>query len=497
MSKLTEVQRAYHPVDDLLTKTHATKAAAFNEYVSLPDVPESEVPEWARDDIQDFPQVSEFEVVRHYTKLSQLNHSIDGGMYPLGSCTMKYNPKINEEVAGMPRFANMHPYMPEKHVQGTLEIMHLLQETLKEITDMHACSLHPAAGAQGELAGVKMIRQYHRQKGNDQKTIILVPDSAHGTNPATASLSGFTVQTLTSNEEGIITMEEFQSKMSDNVAGVMMTVPNTLGIFEREIQNIANVLHEHDALLYCDGANLNAMVGQVNIGKLGVDVMHINLHKTFSTPHGGGGPGSGPVVVSERLAPYLPNPHVVQSQEGTYVSENLEHSIGKYRGFYGNFGMFIRALCYIYAFGRDKLSQISQTAVLNANYIKALLKDVYDLPYESNTLHEVVFSDKKQQKANKVKTLDIAKRLMDFGYHPPTVYFPLVVEGALMIEPTESESKAEMDRFVEAMKRIAHEAVEDPDKIKTAPHNTGLSRLNETQAARKPVLTWSDSEDKR
>lgn len=488
MSKIKEIQRAYHPVPDLLEATHAMTNAKANEYMPAE---ESESPSWARKSIPNFPQLSEFEVVRHFTKLSQLNHSIDGGMYPLGSCTMKYNPRINEEVAAMPRFSAMHPYLPKENVQGTLEIMYLLQEALTEITGMKGCSLHPAAGAQGELAGVKMIRKYHQERNNTQKTVILVPDSAHGTNPATAALSGFTVKTLNSNEYGVVSLDEVKSKMDETVAGIMITVPNTLGIFEREIKDIADFMHEHDALLYCDGANLNAMVGQVHVGNIGVDVMHINLHKTFSTPHGGGGPGSGPVVVSDRLLPYIPTPHVVKNNDGQFELVDVEKTIGKYRGFYGNFGMFIRALCYIYAFGRDKLSQISETAVLNANYIKYHLKDHFDLPYTTKTLHEVVFSDKIQQKENKVKTMDMAKRLMDFGYHPPTVYFPLVVEGAIMIEPTESESKAEMDRFIDVMKQIAVEAKEDPEKVKTAPHRTGIKRLNETQAARKPILTWN------
>ncbi|MCB0271397.1 MAG: aminomethyl-transferring glycine dehydrogenase subunit GcvPB [Bdellovibrionales bacterium] len=490
MSVVTEIQRAFHPVTDLLEKTHAVKGRV-NEYLPAVNLPEA--PAWTRKQISNFPQLSEFEVLRHFTKLSQLNHSIDGGMYPLGSCTMKYNPRINEEVAGMQRFSYMHPYMPEVDVQGSLEVMYLLQEALKEITGMKGCSLHPAAGAQGELAGVKMIRKYHQIKNNTHKTVILVPDSAHGTNPATAALSGFTVRTLTSNEHGIITLNELKSKMDETVAGLMITVPNTLGIFEKEIKEIADFLHAQDALLYCDGANLNAMVGQVHIYNMGVDVMHINLHKTFSTPHGGGGPGSGPVVVSERLLPFLPTPQVVQKSDGTFELQHVEQTVGKYRGFYGNFGMFIRALCYIYAFGKEKLSQISQTAVLNANYIKSQLRDSYDLPFESKTLHEAVFTDRWQQKTSKVKTHDIAKRLMDFGYHPPTVYFPLVVEGALMIEPTESESKTELDRFIQVMKQVAHEAKETPEVVKTAPHRTGIKRLNETQAARNPVLTWNQN----
>ncbi len=490
MSQTWEVQRGYQPVADLLQETRSTEHTQTNEYV--PNQTLEEAPSWARKQIDGFPQLSEFEVVRHFTKLSQLNHSIDGGMYPLGSCTMKYNPKINEEVAASPDFTHVHPYTPNHLCQGSLRLMYLLQETLKEVTGMKGCSLHPAAGAQGELVGVKMIRAYHQDKAQDHKKVVLVPDSAHGTNPASAALSGFSVRTLQSNDQGIITLDEVKDKMSDDVAAIMITVPNTLGIFEKEIHEIAQFMHDHDALLYCDGANLNAMVGQVDIYKMGVDVMHINLHKTFSTPHGGGGPGSGPVVVSERLLPYLPTPLVAQDEKGVYVLKDIEKTVGKYRGFYGNFGMFVRALCYIYAFGQEKLASMSETAVLNANYIKTKLTPYYDLPYTSKTLHEVVFSDKWQQKTNKVKTMDIAKRLMDFGYHPPTVYFPLVVEGALMIEPTESESKQELDRFIATMIHIAQECKDHPDQVKTAPHNTGLRRLDETQAARNPILTWND-----
>jgi len=489
--KLKETQRAYHDVPTLLEETHVLDLAqsqpnAYTQALS------AEVRPGPRQDMDHFPQLSEFEVVRHFTRLSQLNHSIDAGMYPLGSCTMKYNPRINEEVAANPSFTKMHPYMPEGNIQGTLAIMFHLQEALKSITGMKGCSLHPAAGAQGELTGVKMIGAYHRKNGNHHKKVILVPDSAHGTNPATASLSGFSVRTLKSNAAGIITVEEVKAQLDDTVAAIMVTVPNTLGIFEKHIKEIADLLHEKDILVYCDGANLNAMVGQVDIYKMGVDVMHINLHKTFSTPHGGGGPGSGPVVVSERLLPFLPSPVGAQKKDGTFTLEDIPDTVGTFRGFYGNFGMWIRALCYIYAFGSDKLSLISQTAVLNANYIKHHLTGVYDLPYTSNTLHEVVFSDRVQQKQNKIKTMDMAKRLMDFGYHPPTVYFPLVVEGALMIEPTESESKAELDRFIETMKHIANEAIENPDKIRHAPHTTGIKRLDETTAARKPILTWMD-----
>jgi glycine dehydrogenase subunit 2 len=493
MSDIKEIQRNYQFVPTLLEDTHHGRETSPNEFVMPNDKITGEFPkEFDRVTTPNFPQLSEFEVVRHFTKLSQLNHSIDGGFYPLGSCTMKYNPKINDAVAGLSGFSMLHPYIPERYAQGALQLMYDLQETLKEITGLAACSLHPAAGAHGELVGVKMIHAYHRLKGEKQRNIILVPDSAHGTNPASAALSGFQVRELKSNEKGFIDLEEVASKMDDTVAAIMMTVPNTLGIFEKNIVEIAKLVHDRGGLVYCDGANLNALVGQLDFAKMGVDVMHINLHKTFSTPHGGGGPGAGPVVVSPRLENFLPTPLVRKDKDGRYsLDENIPHSVGKFRAFYGNFGMLVRALCYIFAFGKEKISQISEVAVLNANYLKQQLKPYYYLPYDTETLHEAVFSDKIQNREQHVSTMDIAKRLMDFGFHPPTVYFPLIVRGALMIEPTESESKKELDRFVDAMKHIAKEAQENPEKVKTAPHTAGVKRMDETLAARKPILTWN------
>jgi glycine dehydrogenase subunit 2 len=360
---------------------------------------------------------------------------------------------------------------------------------------MKGCSLHPAAGAHGELVGVKMIGAYHKRRSDKKRTTIIIPDSAHGTNPASAALSGQKVKQLASSERGIVELSEVEKAMDDTVAAVMMTVPNTLGIFEENIVEIAHLVHERGGLVYCDGANLNAMVAQVDVSKMGVDVMHINLHKTFSTPHGGGGPGSGPVVVSEKLIDFLPVP-VVREKDGVFwLDEKVPYTVGKFRAFYGNFGILVRALAYIYAFGRENIPKISETAVLNANYLKARLREHYHLPYDVPSMHEVVFSDKWQQKENHVSTLDIAKRLMDYGYHPPTIYFPLVVKGALMIEPTETEPKHELDRFVEAMAAIAQEAKTEPAKVTGAPHTVGLKRLDETKAARNPILTWNPKKE--
>ncbi len=491
--KIPEIQRAYHTLPDLWEASDlAASKGEENGFVRPVDHKEPLFPAaLTRETIENFPQLSEFEIVRHYTKLSQLNFSIDGGFYPLGSCTMKYNPKVNDKIAAKDGFAGLHPATPEKYAQGALEVMFRLEEALIQITGLKGCSLHPAAGAQGELVGVKMIAAYHRNRKDLKRKTILIPDSAHGTNPASAAFSGFQVKQLKSSERGTLDVEEVARMMDDTVAAIMITVPNTLGIFEEKIVEIAKLVHERGGLLYCDGANLNALVGQVNLGAMGVDVMHINLHKTFSTPHGGGGPGAGPVCVSDKLVDFLPVPIVRKSGEKYRLDWDLPKSVGAYRMWYGNFGILLRSLVYIYAFGKEHISEISEVAVLKANYIKARLREYYHLPYESPTLHEVVFSDKWQQKEHHVTTLDIAKRLMDFGFHPPTVYFPLVVRGALMIEPTESESKEEIDDFVQAMIQIAEEAKTNSEKVTKAPHNTGIKRLDETSAARNPILTWN------
>ncbi len=442
-----------------------------------------------REDLGNMPEVSEFEVLRHFTRLSTWNYAIDLGMYPLGSCTMKYIPRVNETVARVEGIANAHPYLPEALSQGALRIMRDLSDALIEITGMDAITLQPAAGAHGEMTGIMMVRAFFDAKKERRKRI-LIPDSAHGTNPATAAICGFEVENLRSNDRGMVDISALASQMSGDIAALMLTNPNTLGIFEEDIHKIADLMHEKGGLLYMDGANMNALVGKVRPGDFGVDVMHLNLHKTFSTPHGGGGPGSGPVAIKKVLESFLPTPVVYTKQDGTFgLSFDRPQSIGRVKAFYGNFGMFVRALAYIQANGPDGLRQTTEDAVLNANYIRKGLEGAYDLPYATPTMHEVVFSDKLQLKKG-VRTMDIAKRLIDYGFHPYTTAFPLIVPGALMIEPTESESKEEMDLFIEAMRSIAEEVEEDPQMVLDAPHSTRVSRLDETAAARKPVLRW-------
>jgi glycine dehydrogenase subunit 2 len=442
-----------------------------------------------RKDLGHMPEVSEIEIIRHFTRLSTWNYAIDLGMYPLGSCTMKYNPRINEAVARVEGIANGHPYQPEKISQGALQIIKTLSEILIEITGLDAITLQPAAGAHGELTGLLIIRAYHKSQGKPRKKI-LIPDSAHGTNPATAAMAGYSVENLKSNSLGMVDVTSLEAQMNEDVAALMLTNPNTLGVFEQEIHKIADILHAKGGLLYMDGANMNALVGKVRPGDFGVDLMHLNLHKTFSTPHGGGGPGSGPVAVRKFLEPFLPRPIVVVKPDGTFGFDyDRPQSIGRVRAFYGNFGMFVRALAYVQANGPDGLRQTTEDAVLNANYIRKGLEGAYDLPYATPTMHEVVFSDKLQAKKG-VRTMDIAKRLIDYGFHPYTTAFPLIVPGALMIEPTESESKEEMDLFIDAMKSIAAEVEEEPQTVLDAPHSTRVSRLDETAAARKPVLRW-------
>src|SRR5579885_397757 len=445
--------------------------------------------EAARENTGTLPELSEIEIIRHFTRLSTWNYAIDLGMYPLGSCTMKYNPRVNEYVSRLEGIANAHPYQPERASQGALRIMQTLRECLMDITGMEAITLQPAAGAHGEMTGILLVRAFLQSKGNPRKKI-LIPDSAHGTNPATAAICGYAVENLKSNAAGMVDTAALAAQMNEDVAALMLTNPNTLGIFEQEIHKIADILHAKGGQLYMDGANMNALVGKVRPGDFGVDVMHLNLHKTFSTPHGGGGPGSGPVAVKKNLEPFLPKPVVITKADGTLGFEyDRPQSVGRVRSFYGNFGMFVRALAYILANGPDGLRQTTEDAVLNANYIRKGLEGVYDLPYATPSMHEVVFSDKLQAKKG-VRTMDIAKRLIDYGFHPYTTAFPLIVPGALMIEPTESEDKAEMDLFIEAMKAIAKEVEEDPQTVLDAPHATRVSRLDETAAARKPVLRW-------
>jgi glycine dehydrogenase subunit 2 len=464
------------------------------------DVPEVDASvllgDQARRDLGAMPEVSEIEIIRHFTRLSTWNYAIDLGMYPLGSCTMKYNPRVNEVVSRLDGIANGHPYQPEKISQGALRIIKTLSDYLIEITGMDAITLQPAAGAHGELTGLLLVRAHHDAKGSPRKRV-LIPDSAHGTNPATASMAGYAVENLKSDSRGMVDTSALAAQMNEEVAALMLTNPNTLGIFEQDIHKIAEILHAKGGLLYMDGANMNALVGKVRPGDFGVDLMHLNLHKTFSTPHGGGGPGSGPVAIKKFLEPYLPKPVLTSKPDGTMGFDyDRPQSIGRVRSFYGNFGMFVRALAYILANGPDGLRQTTEDAVLNANYIRKGLEGSFDLPYSTPSMHEVVFSDKLQAK-NGARTMDIAKRLIDYGFHPYTTAFPLIVPGAMMIEPTESESKEELDLFLEAMKSIAAEAQEDAEIIRTAPHSTRVARLDETTAARKPVLRWKPEAWKR
>ena len=442
------------------------------------------------DGLRDLPQLSEFDVVRHFTRLSNLNVSIDAAMYPLGSCTMKYNPRINELTARQPRFAAAHPMMPDELVQGTLEVLWRLEQALAEVTGFPGVSLQPAAGAQGELAGVLLIRAGLAARGERRK-YILVPDSAHGTNPASAALAGFEVRTLKSDADGCVDMEDLRARMDSDVAGLMLTNPNTLGIFEPQIFEIARVVHERGGYIYCDGANMNAQVGIARPADFGMDVLHLNLHKTFSTPHGGGGPGAGPCFCIEELRPYLPVPRVVENAGRFHLDWDAPQAIGKVSTFYGNTAILVRALSYVIALGGDGLKQMSETAVLNANYLRHKLKDHLTLSTSAPTLHEVVFSDQGLAEHGGITTTDVAKRLIDYGFHPPTVYFPLTVHGAMMIEPTESEPRAELDRFVEAMLAILAEGDENPEIVKTAPHLAPRRRLDETTAARRPILRWT------
>jgi glycine dehydrogenase subunit 2 len=442
-----------------------------------------------RDTVEGMPELSEVEVIRHFTRLSTWNYNIDLGLYPLGSCTMKHNPKVNETVARFPGFANAHPLMPDDLLSGVLRVQAALESSLAEITGMDAVTLQPAAGAHGELTGILMIRAYHEARGNARRRV-LVPDSAHGTNPASVAISGYAVEPIPSNAQGTVDLDGLRRLMSDDVAAVMITNPNTLGIFESDIDDIAAIVHERGALLYMDGANLNAMLGITRPGDFGVDVLHMNLHKTFTTPHGGGGPGAGPVAVKKALEPFLPYPVLSARGDGSFFYDwDRPHSIGKVKAFNGPFGMHVRALCYIMANGPEGLKETTEVAVLNANYIRSRLKDSYALPYTSPTLHEVIFSDGRQAKHG-VGTWDIAKRLIDYGFHPPTTYFPLIVPGALMIEPTETETREELDAFVEAMLAIAREAEENPELVKSAPTTTRIGRVDEASAARKPVLRW-------
>ncbi|MHB0869833.1 MAG: aminomethyl-transferring glycine dehydrogenase subunit GcvPB [Chloroflexota bacterium] len=461
------------------------------------DVPSAEglPPELLRDELR-LPEVAENEVVRHFVHLSNLNYGVDTGFYPLGSCTMKYNPKVSEEVARWSGFAAIHPYQPEEVSQGALRLMYELQQALGEITGLRTVSLQPAAGAHGELTGMLMVRAHHEARGDRKRTRVLIPDSAHGTNPATAAMCGYSIVPVKSDSRGNVDLEALRSLADEETAALMLTMPNTLGLFDENMLAISEMVHGCGALMYGDGANLNALLGVAKPADLGFDVMHINLHKTFATPHGGGGPGAGPVVAREILADYLPVPVVRRRRDGEtggagsyYLSCDVPHSIGQVRSFYGSFGVLVRAYAYIRALGAEGLRRVGENAILNANYLRTRLQQAYEVPYPRSCMHEFVLSGRRQ-KALGVRTLDIAKRLIDFGFHPPTVYFPLIVEEAMMVEPTETESKETLDAFADALLAIAREAEENPGVVKEAPVTTVVGRLDETAAARQPKLHW-------
>jgi glycine dehydrogenase subunit 2 len=492
-------QQARRAFSDLRRKPLMEQGAPGRIGAAMPDldVPVQNLPDpkLLRENLK-LPEVSELEVLRYFTYLSQLNFSVDTNFYPLGSCTMKYNPKINDELASLPGFAALHPLQSEETAQGALQLLFDLQAALSEIAGMKACSLATLAGAHGELAGVLMLNAYHVARGDSKRRVILIPDSAHGTNPASAHMGGFRVVEAPSDRDGNMDLEALRSAADEELAGIMLTLPSTLGLFDTNILEVCRIVHEAGGLVYGDGANMNALLGRVKLGELGFDVVHLNLHKTFSTPHGGGGPGAGPVCAGERLSPFLPAP-VVESrgedESKTYHFREPSKTIGNVAAFHGNFGVLVRAYAYIRALGASGLRQCSADAVLGANYILTALADLYELPYDRRCMHEVVFSVQQQRVAG-VRALDVAKRLIDFGIHPPTMYFPLIVEEALMVEPTETESKETLDAFIAAMRSIAREVEEDPEVVKAAPHDTPVSRLDEARAARHPDLRWRGSE---
>jgi glycine dehydrogenase subunit 2 len=454
------------------------------------DVPETELPPAAelRAELR-LPELTQLDTVRYFTALSRLNYSIDSGFYPLGSCTMKYNPKVDEQIAALPGFADLHPAQPPGTAQGTLRLLFELQAMLAEIAGLHSASLAPMAGAQGEFAGILTIKAWLEANGRGGRTRVLVPDAAHGTNPATAAMCGFEVVSIPTGADGDMEIAALEAALDDRVAAMMLTIPNTLGLFDRNILRITELVHAAGALMYGDGANLNAIAGQVQPGALGFDVLHINVHKTLSTPHGGGGPGAGTIAVTEALAPYLPSPYVGVDADGCYRLFEPERSIGRLGSFHGNVGVLVRAYTYLRTLGAEGLREMSEGAVVNANYVQARLRGAYDLPYDRPCMHETVFSARRQR-AHGARSLDVAKRLIDYGFHPPTMYFPLIVDEALMIEPTEAEGKAALDAFCDAMLAIAREAETDPELLKCAPYAAPLRRLDEATAARKPVLRW-------
>lgn len=488
LSKIRQHQTQNEPL--IFERSSSGKVGYQLPPLDVPAVDAGEVlgAENVRAEIADFPEVSEVEIIRHFTRLSTWNYAIDLGLYPLGSCTMKYNPRLNEAVARIEGIIDAHPYQPQALAQGAMRIQRTLEDYLSNITGMDAVTLQPAAGAHGELTGILLVRAYLESQG-DAREVVLIPDSAHGTNPATATIAGYDVKEIASNERGMIDMASLEAAIDDSVAALMVTNPNTVGIFEQDISKVAALLHDRGAQLYMDGANMNALVGVTRPGDFGVDVMHLNLHKTFSTPHGGGGPGAGPVAVKSHLEPFLPTPRIGEEAGVLRYDYERPHSIGRVRAFYGNFGVLVRALAYILAHGGDGLRNATFDAVLNANYIRKGIENDYHLPYDAPSMHECVFSDNKQS-VHGVKTGDIAKRLIDYGFHPYTVSFPLIVHGALMIEPTETESKGELDLFIDALKSIAREVENTPELVLNAPQTTRTSRVDETRAARKPIVAW-------
>jgi glycine dehydrogenase subunit 2 len=497
-SNITKVTTHINPNEALIFERSQTGRIGYR----LPPLDVDEQPlgeivpkEFLRDDdLEGLPEVSEVDVIRHFVRMSTWNYSIDQGMYPLGSCTMKYNSRLNEKVARIAGFAGLHPLSEAEDAQGALEVIYQLQENLAEITGLPGISLQPAAGAHGEMTGVMIIRAYidarDGEGGSAKRRTMLIPDSAHGTNPASAHLSGFSVKTIRSTSEGLTDLEHLRELCAvGDVAGLMLTNPNTLGLFERNIQEICRIVHDAGGLVYMDGANMNALVGVARPGDMGVDVIHLNLHKTFSTPHGGGGPGCGPCCCTSELEPFLPVPRIVKDADQFKLDFNYPKSIGRVKAFFGNYGMMLRALAYIQTHGYDGLREATEAAVLNARYIAQGLTSDYEKPFDAPPMHEVVFTDKRQSRKG-VHTLDIAKRLIDYGFHPMTIYFPLIVQGAMLIEPTESVGRQELDQFIDAMRAIAREAVEDPELVLNAPHTTRIGRLDEAAAARKPVLRW-------
>ncbi len=476
----------------LFERSRAGRPGVPLEDPEVPEVDPSKTigPEHIRADIEGFPELSELDVVRHFTRLSQWNYGIDSGFYPLGSCTMKYNPKTNEVAAQLPGLVDVHPLAPAAAIQGTLALAHELETALAEIAALDRVTLQPAAGAQGELVGMMMIQAYHQARGDAQRVRVLIPDTAHGTNPASAALNGMEIAEVSSGADGILHPEQLEPLLDERTSALMLTNPNTLGLFESHVEELSDRVHAAGGLVYLDGANMNALMGVAKPGHMGVDVMHFNLHKTFSTPHGGGGPGAGPVAVRNILAPYLPRPVIRREGDHYVLDDEFPYSIGRVHAFFGNAGIWIRALAYIRTLGAAGLTEVTERAVLNANYLLARLREQYDVPHDRRVMHECVLTDRRQQR-NGVTTADIAKRLMDYGFHPPTIYFPLVVHGALMIVPTECESLESLDAFIEAMELIASEAATSPGQVTGAPQRTKVRRLDEVRAARRPRLRWT------